>query len=130
MYTCMFLCSPIRCIAYGNNELNELNINPPQLPINHDYSLSNIVITNQEVKDAILHIDPSKASGPDKLSPRLLKEGVNVLSQPLARMFNKLISTSIFPKSWKLANVTPIYKKANPADPSNYRPISLLVSGN
>ncbi len=76
--------------------------------------------------DAISYIDSSKASGPDSVSPRLLKEGINELSRPLARLFNKLISSSIFPQSWKLANVTPIYKKSNPSDPTNYRPISLL----
>ncbi len=71
-------------------------------------------------------MDPSKASGPDTISPRLLREGANELSKPLATIFNMLLSTSMFPKAWKLANVTPIYKKSNPAHPTNYRPISLL----
>ncbi len=38
------------------SSIDDANINPPQLPINHDCSVSNIVITSQAVKDAILHI--------------------------------------------------------------------------
>ena len=91
-----------------------------------NHSLSNIFISPQDVIDAIHSMNPSKASGPDLLSPRLLREGCNELAQPLSNYFNCLLNASIFPPSWKLANVTPIYKKLDPSDPANYRPISLL----
>lgn len=32
----------------------------------------------------------------------------------------------MFPSPWKMANITPIYKKADPSNPSNYRPVALL----
>ncbi len=73
-----------------------------------------------------MQMAPSKASGPDTISPRMLREAANELSQPLSNIFNQLVSTGQFPQTWKIANVTPIYKKSNPADPTNYRPISLL----
>ena len=41
-------------------------------------------------------------------------------------MFNTSIETSMFPDSWKIARVTPIYKNGDRADKSNYRPISVL----
>ena len=35
-------------------------------------------------------------------------------------------SDGIFPDTWKLANVIPIFKKGDKSQPSNYRPVALL----
>ncbi len=98
---------------------------PPTIPVSN-HNLSTIVISPSDVRDAISFIDPSKACGPDTISPRLLREAAQELSEPLATYFNILINSSHFPSSWKLANVIPIFKKADPTSPQNYRPISLL----
>ena len=63
------------------------------------------------------------ASGPDLVSPR---EGAPFLAAPLSTFFTQLIRQSVFPSAWKLANVTPIFKKRDPYNPANYRPMSLL----
>ena len=39
---------------------------------------------------------------------------------------NLSITTGIFPNSWKMAKVTPIFKEDAKTDPNNYRPISVL----
>ena len=41
-------------------------------------------------------------------------------------MFNKSLADGVFPRTWKLANVSPVYKKGSKSDKVNYRPISLL----
>ena len=45
---------------------------------------------------------------------------------PLKLIFQNILVTSIYPDIWKLANVTPIYKKGDKQLVTNYRPISLL----
>ena len=45
----------------------------------------------------------------------------------LKNCINHLIQeTGIFPSSLKLGNITPIFKKDDPLDKSNYRPVSIL----
>ena len=44
----------------------------------------------------------------------------NKLSPSLTLIFAKSIETGIFPDEWKLARVTPIFKKGKRDDPNNY----------
>lgn len=97
---------------------------PPPQPINT--SLSTINITTTDISDVLAALNSSKASGPDLIHPRVLKESKDYIKTPLATLFNNSLNTSIFPSQWKQANVTPVYKKEDPASPGNYRPISLL----
>jgi len=57
---------------------------------------------------------------------RLIREVAPVLAAPLSVYFTNLLRQSVFPSAWKLANVTPIFKKGDPSNTANYRPISLL----
>ena len=55
----------------------------------------------------------------------------NSVVLPLRVIFQNIIVTSTYPDMWKLANVTPIYKKGDKQLIKNYRPISLLpICGN
>ena len=98
----------------------------PQAVKQTDATLDSIVLNPTDVRDAISSIDPTKACGPDLISPKLLREGTQELCVPLSTFFNKLLVHSYFPDCWKLASVTPVVKKGDPSRPSNYRPISLL----
>ena len=41
-------------------------------------------------------------------------------------MFQNSLKSSIYPSTWKKANVTPVHKKGDKQCVSNYRPVSLL----
>ena len=45
---------------------------------------------------------------------------------PLQIIFRNILSTSIYPDKWKLANVTPMFKKGDKQLIKNHRPISFL----
>ena len=71
-------------------------------------------------------MEVSKASGPDLISNVILKIFAESISAPLAILFNKSFATGKFPRQWKIANVSPVYKKGDRSIVSNYRPVSLL----
>ena len=86
----------------------------------------NLLCTEQEVLVLLKSIDTSKASGPDKISGRMLKETAVSIAKPISMIFNLSIKTGVFPNSWKLSSVVPIPKSSDNISPTNYRPISLL----
>jgi len=56
----------------------------------------------------------------------LLKSCAGSLCEPIAKIFNKSLETGTCPHRWKTSNITALYKKRDPQNKSNYRPISLL----
>ena len=98
----------------------------PEFSFLTDARIDSINITPSIVKKVLLNLDPSKASGPDEISNRVLKLCADSLCVPLSNLFNKSLSQGLFPDQWKDALVSAIFKKADRQLKSNYRPISLL----
>jgi hypothetical protein len=88
-------------------------------------TLEEFDLTSDEVKRCLLELDVTKAVGPDRISPWILKEGAEALSVPLSMVYNRSLETGDLPESWKTANVVPIYKKGDRQEALNYRPVSL-----
>ena len=81
-----------------------------------------LIDENATIK-AIDYIDNKPSSGHDGISNVLLKYVKLEISKPLTLIINQMITTGIFPESLKIAKIIPIYKKGEPTDLSNYRPI-------
>ena len=113
---------------HNQSMVDDSNCSLPDDDLNMDpnHLLSDINITIDDVKDALKILDSNKDVGPDLIHGRILKECQEQLAKPLCQLFKKSLSLKKFPSDWKLANVIPIYKKDDRADPKNYRPISLL----
>ena len=91
-----------------------------------DATLTNLQVQDQEIIDILTSLIVNKASGPDEISHRMLKETRFSICVPLRILFNKSFLDNTYPETWKSAVVMPIYKKGNKNEPMNYRPISLI----
>ena len=65
--------------------------------------------------------------GPDEIHPRVLRELVEEIAEPLSIIYHCSLLTGEVPEDWRLANVTPIYKKGCKEDLGNSRPVSLTL---
>ena len=61
----------------------------------------------------IRKIYPNKATGPGGISGQMLLLCDESIILPLQIIFKNILSTSIYPDMWKLANVAPIFKNGN-----------------
>ena len=97
----------------------------PDIVICYNQCLSEMYFTVEEVSTLLKSLNVSKASGPDNIPNRILKECADILSPSLTRIFNISFQKGIFPSLWKHAFVTPVHKKDDRSNVKNYRPISL-----
>ncbi len=77
------------------------------------------------VEKLLSKIDPTKASGPDNIPCRILKELSSKLAPILTYIFEQSLSSGELPEEWTKANIAPVFKKGSKHLPENYRPVSL-----
>ena len=90
-------------------------------------NLDDINFTADDVEKKLENLKIGKSPGPDGIHPRVLKELAKELKMPLFIIFRKSLDTGILPKVWKIANVSPIFKKGSRHLAANYRPVSLTA---
>ena len=92
---------------------------------NHDiFSFKTVDIG--DIQKEINNSNPKKATTSNSIPPKVLKKSSKVSLSALHKLFNDLIEKSDFPQNLKLGDITPAYKKNDPLDKTNYRPVSIL----
>lgn len=81
-------------------------------------------ISISEVFNHINKINLNSNPGIDDIPPVFIRACIYIMSRVFWLLFNKSLSSGIFPAVWKTCIVTPIFKGGDKNLISNYRPIS------
>ena len=110
----------------GISSIDESNLALPNFDKRTNAVMPDIKILQSEVVDVLRILKVNKASGPDGISHRMLKNTSHTISVPLTKLFNLSLRLHVYPSLWKSANVMPLFKKGDKSEVGNYRPVSLI----
>ncbi|KAJ2938173.1 hypothetical protein O0L34_g18513 [Tuta absoluta] len=85
-------------------------------------------IEEREVFNHINLLSNEKSPGPDGICNEALKLGKPIILHHLTNLFNMILDTEEIPMQWCTSDIILLYKKGDPLDIGNYRPISLMAS--
>jgi len=85
-------------------------------------------VSVNQVKEVIQNMKPTMSAGYIDLPQKIMRNAATILSIPLQTIINKSIQEGKFPTRWKVAIITPIFKKGKATFMTSYRPVSALVS--
>ena len=88
----------------------------------------NSEITIDEILQSISKLGVNKSPGNDGICSEFYIHTKNEIAPILCSLFNKILSTGTFPKSWGESIICPLHKSGPKNDPNNYRGISLTTT--
>ena len=91
---------------------------------NNTFHFENVSV--KDIEKELKNLLSSKAAQDTDIPTKVIKPNIDIFTPILSDEFNKSLALGIFPSSMKLANITPVFKKDDRTDKSNYRPISIL----
>ena len=101
------------------------DIREPREVVTDEHMLKEVELSVGAVTKKIKGLKAEKSSGKDNIHPAVIKNLKGSVAYPLSLIFRKSFETGELPEDWKVANVTPIFKKGSKRLASNYRPVSL-----
>ena len=72
-------------------------------------------------------INIRKATGYDNIPAKLLRLAQNELTHPIANLINNTMAMNTFPDQRKCAELSPLFKKEDNLNKTNFRPVSILT---
>jgi hypothetical protein len=91
---------------------------PPSFSLQHT--------STAEVRQVMRKINRNKASDIFDISPAIIRDLEQFLSETISDLFNRSVDEGDYPDPLKVTKLIELYKAKDRADPANYRPISLL----
>lgn len=119
-----FISSVDSLVAELDTSIND-NYGAPNSKVNPN-SIFLVPVTPNEVRNIISGFSSKRSAGYDDIPYFLIKEIAEYIIEPLAYLINISFETGHFPEQLKIAEVVPVFKKGNPDNFKNYRPIALL----
>ena len=111
--------------VFTTEDISSLPVPFTKFEGNKSEYLRQLFVTPEIIANKIKKMKDNKSPGVDGIPPKLLKEVVEQISTPLAKLFNLSIEEEIVPSEWKDANITPLFNKGSKNKPENYRQVSL-----
>ena len=83
--------------------------------------------TFAELQDTLRTMHRGRARDDNGIIVEMIREGPEVLLHAILQVFNTILTTGeIPPDSWFVSRIVVLFKKGDPTNVSNYRPISIL----
>ena len=88
--------------------------------------LEGLTISQYSIQTKVNALNINNSTGPDNISSKLLRIAGNAIVPALTGLYQfSCESKSVF-SAWKIARLTPIYKKDDETERGNYHPVSIL----
>ncbi len=82
-------------------------------------------IEPSEIKNSIQSLKNGKAAGQNMILNEMLKASETLINKPLCHLFNKILKSGNYPKTWRESIIVPIPKSGDPNNVDNYRGIAI-----
>ena len=109
--------------VFTTEDISSLPVPFTKFEGNKSEHLGQLFVTPEMIAKKIKTINDNKSPGVDWIPPKLLKEIVEQISAPFAKLFNLSLEEGIVPSEWKEANISPLFKKGSRNKPEHYRPV-------
>ena len=109
---------------FSSIKLTSSNLDCQLQPVTTNFRFTKI--SEEAVLTKLTTLNERKATGPDRISAKLLKMVTPAIFPSLTSLFNVSLSQGCFPTEWKEANVTPVPKCSDWQMVNDYRPVSVI----
>ncbi|KAK6751612.1 hypothetical protein RB195_003182 [Necator americanus] len=104
---------------------SDLSHSHVRFPLHHLREDGHVIpeVLPSEIRHSIMSVRSRTSPSLDRMKPEQLKSLPPLLINTLARLFTRYLSECKVPKQWKTSKTVLLYKKGDPRDIGNYRPI-------
>ena len=94
-------------------------------PVKKEFKIEEAKV--EQINKILRNINSRKATGPDKIPPKIVKMAANIIDSHLTNIINSDLKRNAFSDSAKVAAIRPIFKgNGERTEIKNYRPVSIL----